>query len=217
MWFKKAHLWFKKAHPCLRFVLLLLLSLVILSLLICIGVKFGLILPLYQLLPELKYYTQGYRGFLWEWIGYALFWDLLVTNLIDAATRNPVACLLLGVFIHVNYKTKIDTTLWFHLRHKWIQSLYILVVFFIQQRRTKTETDRDDTPGEPRRVIPVRFRVFWQQLNKKTGNGAGWHSWGAQACHPSPFPVFWPKSKKVAWARKTSQMATFTKRIQQRN
>ena len=31
---------------------------------------------------------------------------------------------------------------------------------FYQNQQTKTETDRDDTHGEPRRVIPVRFRVF---------------------------------------------------------
>ena len=139
----------------------------ILSLLICIGVKFGLILPLYQLLPELKYYTQGYRGFLWEWIGYALSWDLLVTNLIDAATRNPVACLLLGVFIHVNYKKKIDTTLWFNLIHKWIQSLYILVVFFIQQRRKKRKPTGMTRLGSPG-VSSQSVSGFFDQNRKKS-------------------------------------------------
>ena len=28
------------------------------------------------------------------------------------------------------------------------------------------ETDRDDTPGEPRFVIPVRFGVFWPKNTK---------------------------------------------------
>ncbi len=37
----------------------------------------------------------------------------------------------------------------------------------------KTETDPDDTPGEPRRVMQVRFRVFGPKRAKQTRNGLG--------------------------------------------
>ena len=37
-----------------------------------------------------------------------------------------------------------------------------ICLYFHETKKKKTETDRDDTPGEPpRRVIPVRFVFFW--------------------------------------------------------
>ena len=39
--------------------------------------------------------------------------------------------------------------------------------FFDQNQTKKRETERDDTPGEPRRVIPVRFRCFLTKIAKK--------------------------------------------------
>ena len=38
--------------------------------------------------------------------------------------------------------------------------------FFDQNQTKKRETERDDTPGEPRRVIPVRLRVFMTKIEK---------------------------------------------------
>ena len=47
------------------------------------------------------------------------------------------------------------------------------IVFVHKTIKKKPETDRDDTPGEPRRVIPVRFgfllALFGQKTPKRTG------------------------------------------------
>ncbi len=45
--------------------------------------------------------------------------------------------------------------------------------FFNQNQSQKRETERDDPPGEPRHVIPVRFRVFQALFGKKTPKRTG--------------------------------------------
>ena len=113
----------------------------------------------------------------------------------------------------------------------------------------KRETELDDTPGVPSRVIPIRLRFFMTKIEKsrlapknipngyfykknstaelevqyivffikqirKSRKGTGMTRLGSPGVSSQSVSGL---SKKIAWARKTSQMATFIKRIQQRN
>ena len=44
----------------------------------------------------------------------------------------------------------------------------VVVVVAVVKGRENPETDWDDKPGKPRRVIPVRFGVFWPERAVKT-------------------------------------------------
>ena len=65
--------------------------------------------------------------------------------------------------------------------------------FLAEKGRENRETDWDDTPGEPRRVIPVRFEVFWPKRAGKTWKRTGMTSLGTPGVSSQSVSFFGPK------------------------
>jgi hypothetical protein len=95
-----------------RVIKLLLIGLFIESSLILVGVESGIISPLSQLRTELNFLIQDYVDVflagVYKFVCNALAWD----NLVDFSTRNPVACLLFGMFIYSRYEKVFEVNSW---------------------------------------------------------------------------------------------------------
>lgn len=110
-----------------RVIKLLLIGLFIESSLILVGVESGIISPLSQLRTELNFLIQDYVDVflagVYKFVCNALAWD----NLVDFSTRNPVACLLFGMFIYSRYEKVFEVNSWLSVI-TWLVKAYTLIV-----------------------------------------------------------------------------------------
>jgi len=111
-----------------RFIKLLLIGLFIEGSLIFFGIELGVISPLGRLRTEMNFLIQDYKNYflpmVYEFVCKVLAWD----NLVDFSTRNPVACLLLGMFIHSQKRKIFDVTSWLSLIKRLVQATTLLVL-----------------------------------------------------------------------------------------